>query len=153
MRNASYWYGECIKGHGNTCFLSEWGLLSKERIIYHWEQILEKLLFVKVVPLDKTVKIYQENPYASTLVLVSSDMLAFTNSVDPDQLASPEANWSGSALFAIKYSSMLIRINNLDQVIWFIAENWKWAWHLNLFRMTRVKNSHREICIVLQDLA
>ena len=28
---------------------------------------------------------------------------AFANSVDPDQLASKEANWSGSALFAIKY--------------------------------------------------
>ena len=28
---------------------------------------------------------------------------AFANSVDPDQLASEEANWSGSALFVIKY--------------------------------------------------
>ena len=27
----------------------------------------------------------------------------FANSVDSDQLASEEANWSGSALFAIKY--------------------------------------------------
>ena len=27
---------------------------------------------------------------------------AFANSVDPDQLASEEANWPGSALFAIK---------------------------------------------------
>ena len=27
---------------------------------------------------------------------------AFANSVDPDQLASSEANWSGSALFDIK---------------------------------------------------
>ena len=27
----------------------------------------------------------------------------FANSVDPDQLTSEEANWSGSALFAIKY--------------------------------------------------
>ena len=26
-----------------------------------------------------------------------------SNSVDPDQLASEEANWSGSALFVIKY--------------------------------------------------
>ena len=29
--------------------------------------------------------------------------LAFANSADPDQLASEEANWSGSTLFAIKY--------------------------------------------------
>ena len=28
---------------------------------------------------------------------------SFANRVDPDQLASSEANWSGSALFAIKY--------------------------------------------------
>ena len=27
---------------------------------------------------------------------------AFANSVDPDQLASEEANWSGSALFVIQ---------------------------------------------------
>ena len=28
---------------------------------------------------------------------------AFANSVDPDQLAYEEANWSGSALFVIQY--------------------------------------------------
>ena len=28
---------------------------------------------------------------------------AFANSVDPDQLASEEANWSGATLFVIKY--------------------------------------------------
>ena len=32
--------------------------------------------------------------------------LAFANSVDPDQLASEEANWSGSALFVIKYVNL-----------------------------------------------
>ena len=31
---------------------------------------------------------------------------AFANSVDPDQLASEEANWSGSALFTIKYVNL-----------------------------------------------
>ena len=31
---------------------------------------------------------------------------AYANSVDPDQLASEEANWSGSALFAIKYVNL-----------------------------------------------
>ena len=38
---------------------------------------------------------------------------AFVNSVDPDQLASEDTNWSGSALFVILW----ICINNLDQVI------------------------------------
>ena len=37
-----------------------------------------------------------------TLVLLNPDILCFANSVDPDQLASEEANWSGSALFAIQ---------------------------------------------------
>ena len=48
--------------------------------------------------------------YFLTLVLLNHDMLYLyiTNSVDPDQLASSqlaseEANWSGSALFVIKY--------------------------------------------------
>ena len=30
----------------------------------------------------------------------------FANSVDPDQLASEEANWSGAALFAIQYVNL-----------------------------------------------
>ena len=37
-----------------------------------------------------------------TLFLLNPDILCFANSVDPDQLASEEANWSGSALFAIQ---------------------------------------------------
>ena len=41
-----------------------------------------------------------------TLVLLSLDIPYFVNSVDPDQLASEEANWSGSALFAIKYANL-----------------------------------------------
>ena len=36
---------------------------------------------------------------------------------------------------------MWIYINNLDQVNW-LAENEKWAWHLYLFSMTRVKIPH-----------
>ena len=40
--------------------------------------------------------------YLSTLVLLNQgllDMPHFANTVDPDHLASEEANWSGSALF------------------------------------------------------
>ena len=33
---------------------------------------------------------------------------AFANSVDPDQLASEEANWSGSALFDIQYVNLVM---------------------------------------------
>ena len=38
-----------------------------------------------------------------TLVLLNRIYPAFANSADPGQLASEEANWSESALFAIKY--------------------------------------------------
>ena len=40
-----------------------------------------------------------------TLVQLNPD-----NSADPDQLASEEANWSGSALFAIKYVNLYQQI-------------------------------------------
>ena len=39
--------------------------------------------------------------FVLTLVLLARIYPAFANSVDPDQLASEEANWSGSALFVI----------------------------------------------------
>ena len=41
-----------------------------------------------------------------TLVLLNRIYPTFANSVDPDQLASEEANWSGSALIAIKYVNL-----------------------------------------------
>ena len=41
-----------------------------------------------------------------TLVLLNPDIPCFANNVDPDQLASEEANWSGSALFVIQYVNL-----------------------------------------------
>ena len=38
-----------------------------------------------------------------TVLLLNMTCPVLANSVDPDQLASKEANWSGSALFVIKY--------------------------------------------------
>ena len=40
-----------------------------------------------------------------TLLLLNTTCPVLANSVDPDQLASSEANWSGSALFVIKFPS------------------------------------------------
>ena len=37
------------------------------------------------------------------ILLLSTTCPVLANSVDPDQLASEEAKWSGSALFVIKY--------------------------------------------------
>ena len=54
------------------------------------------------VSLDK-FETHQLQGCLVTLVLLNPDIPCLANSVDPDQLASEEASWSGSALFAIKY--------------------------------------------------
>ena len=51
--------------------------------------------------MDLTV--YNEYSGKLTPVLLNTDISCLCKHADPDQLASEEANWSGSALFAIKY--------------------------------------------------
>ena len=41
-----------------------------------------------------------------TLLLLNTTFPVLANSADPDQLASEEANWSRSALFAIQYLNL-----------------------------------------------
>ena len=41
-----------------------------------------------------------------------------TNSVDPDQLASEEANWSGSALFDIEYVNFYQKVGSSNLIDW-----------------------------------
>ena len=43
---------------------------------------------------------------------------AFANSVDPDQLASEEANWSGSALFVIQYLNFYQQPGSIYPIGW-----------------------------------
>ena len=43
---------------------------------------------------------------------------AFANSVDLDQLASEEANWSGSALFVIKYLNLYEQLGSSNLTSW-----------------------------------
>ena len=47
----------------------------------------------------------RENKHASllTILLQNTTCLVLASSVDPDQLAFEDANWSGSVLFVIKY--------------------------------------------------
>ena len=40
------------------------------------------------------------------------------NSVDPDQLASEEANWSGAALFVIKYVNFYQKLGSSNLIGW-----------------------------------
>ena len=56
-----------------------------------------------------------------TFVLLNPDIPCFANSVDPDQLAqlaSEEANWSGSALFAIKYVNLYQQSGSSNLIGW-----------------------------------
>ena len=43
---------------------------------------------------------------------------AFAYSVDPDQLASEEVNWSGSALFAIQYVNLFKKSGSRNLIGW-----------------------------------
>ena len=43
---------------------------------------------------------------------------AFANCVDPDQLASEEGNWSGSALFVIKYMNLYQNPESSNLIGW-----------------------------------
>ena len=52
-----------------------------------------------------------------TLLLLNTTHPVLTNNVDPDQLASEEANWSGSALFVINY------VNFCQKSVLWLAEN------------------------------
>ena len=65
-----------------------------------------------------TAAIYTQHAKHLTLVLLNPDIPAFANSADPDQLASEEANWSGSALFAIKYVNLKQQSGSSNLIGW-----------------------------------
>ena len=69
-----------------------------------------------------------------TLVLLNPYNPAFANSVDPDQLASEEASWSGSALFVIKYVNLYQKPTSSNLICWKLEVGVA----SNLFSMTRV---------------
>ena len=51
-------------------------------------------------------------------VLLNPDIPCFANSVDPDQLASEEANRSGSALFVIKFVNLKQQSGSSNLIGW-----------------------------------
>ena len=53
-----------------------------------------------------------------TLLLLATTCPVLANSVDPDQLASEDANWSGSALFVIKYVNFYQKPGSSYQIGW-----------------------------------
>ena len=59
-------------------------------------------MYLLLIPLSYWTRIYPD----------------FANSVDPDQLASEEANWSGTALFAIKYVNLYQQSRSSNLIGW-----------------------------------
>ena len=53
-----------------------------------------------------------------TLLLLNMTCPVLANSIDPDQLASEEANWSGSTLFIIKYVDFYQKSGSSNQIGW-----------------------------------
>ena len=53
-----------------------------------------------------------------TLLLLNTTCPVSANSVDPDQLASEEANWSESALFVIKYVNFYQKLGSRNLIGW-----------------------------------
>ena len=56
--------------------------------------------------------------YFLTLLFLNMTCPVLANSVDPDQLASEEANWSGSALFVIKYVNLYQKPESSNLIGW-----------------------------------
>ena len=52
------------------------------------------------------------------LLAYKSDALPLEKSVDPDQLASEEANWSGSALCVVKYVNLYQQPGSSNLIGW-----------------------------------
>ena len=53
-----------------------------------------------------------------TFLLLNTTCAVLANSVSPDQLASEEANWSGSALFVIKYVNFYQKHGSSNRIGW-----------------------------------
>ena len=61
-----------------------------------------------------------------TLLLLNTTCPGLANSVDPDQLASEEANWSGSALFVIKYVDFYQKPGSSNLIGWKLEVGVAW---------------------------
>ena len=61
-----------------------------------------------------------------TLLFLNTICHVLANSVDPDQLASAEANWSGSALFVILYVNFYQKSGSSDLIGWKLEVGVAW---------------------------
>ena len=66
-----------------------------------------------------TIYMFGYNTVVLTLLMLNTTYPVLANSVDPDQLASEEANWKPTDLNLHCLSlNMWISVKNQDQVIW-----------------------------------
>ena len=61
---------------------------------------------------------FSHNNHNLTLLLLNMTCPVLANSVDPDHLASEEGNWSGSALFVIKYVNFYQKPESSNLIGW-----------------------------------
>ena len=63
-------------------------------------------------------RIITEHFILTSLLLLNTTHPVLANSVDPDQLAPEEANWSGSALFVMKYVNLYKKSGSSNLIGW-----------------------------------
>ena len=76
-----------------------------------WKGIYNKKKVVANFRIDQQFQIL-------ILLLLNTTCPVLVNSVDSDQLASEEANWSGSALFTIKYLNLSQQPGSSNLIGW-----------------------------------
>ena len=74
--------------------------------------------FIDLRCVKEIMKPYLKACYFLILLLLNMSCQVLANSVDPDQLASEEANWSGSALFVIKYVNFYQKPGSSNLIGW-----------------------------------
>ena len=83
----------------------------RNRFVPSW--CIKKMEYVEVYIIRRT---FQNFVVYLTLLLLNTTCPVLANSVDPDQLASEEANWSGSALFIIKYANFYQKLGSSNLI-------------------------------------
>ena len=105
-------------------FLKQWKVENDHRkyfMINLHERMLTDLGGSNLWPSDHQLDVHPTKlPRPANLTLLSLNMTCqvLANRADPDQLASEEANWSGSALFVIKYVNFYQKPGSSNLIGW-----------------------------------
>ena len=68
--------------------------------------------------LDSPLTCYYYNLFIFNPSLAEPGYATIANTVDPNQLASSEANWSGYALFVLKYVNLYQQLGSTNLTGW-----------------------------------